>query len=103
MPFGFMLCDQALELQARETLEYLAENAAYSIQGYASGLVVALFFREPLSTYQRLSPAFPKPNLDTCDVDVYLPSWLGVEASRQTWTSILLTWLGVEARKKSFS
>ena len=31
-----------------------------------------------------------RPGGQPTDVDVYLPGWLGLEASRQTWTSILL-------------
>jgi len=38
-----MLAHQALKLQPGETLEQLTENAAYSIQGPASCLVVWFF------------------------------------------------------------
>src|SRR5215472_8087119 len=44
MPFGFMLPDFGLERQARDELQDLAENAAYSIHGGSLRVVDIWFF-----------------------------------------------------------
>src|SRR6516225_9845649 len=57
MPFGFMLPDFGLERQARDELQDLAENAAYSIHGGSLRVVDVWFFWESKFRLPWLPPA----------------------------------------------
>src|SRR5215831_11789047 len=57
MPFGFMLPDFGLERQARDELQDLAENAAYSIHGGSLRVVDVWFLGNTQMQTTRLPPA----------------------------------------------
>src|SRR6187401_3535443 len=67
MPLGLMLLYGRLKRVARDQLQNLAEDAAYSFQGEASLVLLVFVLGGMNSHYQRLRPSTYPANLDTSE------------------------------------